>query len=196
MDKLSILMKTILKYKYHIIIFLLVATSGSVLAIGLNKYNERKDEVAKEDIGKVFPMDVSLAKMQFFEFKTEAERTQEVLDGNVLVAYLVPGCEACRREAKLMAENRLNELNGLKIFGIVPGNKKSVEKFVKDHDLNFPILADKNGEIRQKFEISLVPTNLFVQNGVVTSKWYGAPKDVNELLSKMNLKFEKLHVTQ
>ncbi len=43
--------------------------------------------------------------------------------------------------------------NGIKIFGISVDSKEAIQEFIKDHNLNFPLLSDANKVVAKKYGV-------------------------------------------
>ncbi|MBS4211110.1 MULTISPECIES: redoxin domain-containing protein [Neobacillus] len=68
-------------------------------------------------------------------------------------------------------------------------NPESVEQFVKDYGLTFPVLLDENGEIGDVYQAITIPTSYFIDtNGIIHERIVG-PMDkemMTDLINSMN----------
>ncbi len=81
---------------------------------------------------------------------------ESLIKNGVLVLYFypkddTPGCtaEAC----KFRDDYEIFKDNGAEVVGISSDSKESHIEFIKNHNLPFQLLSDKNGKIRKKFAV-------------------------------------------
>lgn len=77
-------------------------------------------------------------------------------DKNPVVIYFypkanTPGCttQACGIRDSF---SKFNE-NNIVVFGISVDSKESIKEFIKDHNLNFPLLSDEKKEVSKAFGV-------------------------------------------
>lgn len=85
-----------------------------------------------------------------YEFSTED------LLGTPVVLYFYPKDDTpgCTKEACSFRDNmeRLQNYD-VSVIGVSPDSVESHQKFIKKHDLNFTLIADKSQEISKKFDV-------------------------------------------
>ncbi|WP_299090718.1 TlpA disulfide reductase family protein [uncultured Metabacillus sp.] len=97
----------------------------------------------------------------------------------VILNFWATWCPPCRSEMPDM-EKIHNEFNEDVVIAAVnltssEKNVETVESFVKELNLSFPVLLDKKGEINKQFEVLSYPTSYIIdEKGVITSKFVGA----------------------
>lgn len=117
------------------------------------------------------------------------EITQDDLVGAPFILYFypkdnTPGCtaEACQFRDLIDAFEEMNFL----VIGVSPDSKASHQKFIKDHDLTFPLLCDEAMDLASKCGVvkdtdsgkkGIVRTTfMFDEDGIVT--WIESPVKV------------------
>jgi peroxiredoxin Q/BCP len=73
-----------------------------------------------------------------------------------VVVYFYPKANTpgCTTEACGIRDDYVKfEENGIKIFGISVDSKEDIQAFIKDHNLNFPLLSDANKEVANKYGV-------------------------------------------
>lgn len=80
----------------------------------------------------------------------------DYIDKNPVVIYFypkanTPGCttQACGIRDSF---NKFNE-NNIIVLGISVDSKESIKEFIKDHNLNFPLLSDENKEVSKAYGV-------------------------------------------
>ncbi|MBD8035890.1 MULTISPECIES: redoxin domain-containing protein [Solibacillus] len=90
-------------------------------------------------------------------------------EGSYILNFWATYCPPCEREmpafeaayATLQAQN-------IELFAVnVEEPTKLVNRYLAQFNLSFPILLDRNGELKEVYEILTLPTTLFVKDGKV-----------------------------
>lgn len=132
----------------------------------------------------------------------QAEFTLQDMQGNahslkdyqgniVLVQFWATYCTPCRKEMPSM--NHLIEKMHDKPFKIVTINmaedKASVEKFLQQVPVDFPVLLDSDGAILSQWKVYAVPANFIVdKQGKIIYTLFGAIDwESDEMVSKLSL---------
>ena len=58
-----------------------------------------------------------------------------------------------------------------------------VKKYVKDNDIKFPIIADRNLDMLRGLKLKFFPTNLTIENGIIKRAYLGVPENKEKLLT-------------
>ncbi|MDE0770590.1 MAG: peroxiredoxin [Salibacteraceae bacterium] len=108
----------------------------------------------------------------------ELTRLEQLLENGPAVLFFYPkdNTSGCTKEACEFRDSyaQFNQLNA-KVVGISNDSQKSHKKFKDRHQLNFPLLTDKNGSLRKKAGIQasffgLIPgrvTFIIGKNGII-----------------------------
>lgn len=125
-------------------------------------------------VNKEFP------KMEFIEVETHRDLSDEVRTGDVMLVYLANGCEPCKKELPMLSQ--IQSKIKVRIFGVMSQSEDVIKNYVKENDLKFPILIDKNGETFRALNLKYTPTNLKLKNGIVQRALIGSPQNEVALL--------------
>jgi len=75
---------------------------------------------------------------------------------NVVVLYFYPkaGTPGCTTQACGIRDDYSKfEENGIKVFGISVDDKESIEDFITDYNLNFPLLSDSDKKVAEAYGV-------------------------------------------
>lgn len=105
----------------------------------------------------------------------------------IVLNFWATWCIPCKREMPLL--QKLHNEGKIIVVGVnLQEDKKTVEKFVKELNLTFPIVLDKDGGIEAMYNVLLKPTTYFIdKNGVIVDKKFGelTEKDIKERTQKL-----------
>ncbi len=122
-----------------------------------------------------------------FELTTlsgEPIRLSELQGKKVILNFWATWCPPCKAEMPHMQNfyEEYAETENVEIVAVnlTSGDREaSVEAFVKDYGLTFPIPMDVEGEVGQKFQAVTIPTSYIIDtNGLIQHKIVG-PMDEN-----------------
>ena len=82
----------------------------------------------------------------------------------VVLNFWASWCDPCKDEAPALvrAQERLEQVGGTVLGVTVDDASPDSQKFVKEHDLNFPSLRDTEGELGEDFGRTGVPETFFI----------------------------------
>lgn len=168
-----------IKLKKHInltvlVTFLFVVILSLFIIIKLKKEDPITLE-AKLFLGKEMPVG------EVLDITTGEDYSEKIKNGKVLLVYLVSGCDACKKEIQLINEANKESNSEIKFFGIMLEKNELVNEYVKKHNINFPILIDKDGKLFEALNIKYFPTNFKLENGVIERASFGSPKNQADL---------------
>lgn len=112
----------------------------------------------------------------------------------VLINFWTSWCRYCKAEMAELIEfyQVIEEDSDFVILSVnVSSEERKIEdayQFVKDNNLPFPVVFDKDGEITALYRIQGYPTNIFIdQSGVIRQKILGGitQKDVQTILEEI-----------
>jgi peroxiredoxin len=106
----------------------------------------------------------------------------QINEKNFFVVYLTSGCRACSDELNLLSELYVNS-PGLKIFGIMSEDESVVKNYVRDNNIKFPVIRDRNLDMLRDLKLEFFPTNLMIENGIIKRAYIGVPENKEELLA-------------
>lgn len=124
----------------------------------------------EETMGKAAPLfelkDLSDRKVSLSEFKGKV----------VLINFWATWCIPCREEMPSLNKlfNRFKE-RGLTVLGIsINSSKRSIQGFLKEVPLSFPILLDSNGKVSRDYKVFAYPTTILIdREGRLREKFIG-----------------------
>ena len=128
-----------------------------------------------------------LPQAPLIELKSGEDYFEKVKDNDVLLIFSITGCGACEKEMQVVTENAADIKSGVKIYGVMFEDKKTVEQYVQAHNINFPILLDKDGKLRKELRLKYFPANFKLKNGTIKQAWFGVESDKGEFLKRTNL---------
>ena len=114
---------------------------------------DKKEMMKKPDSLKVGMMapDFTLPDASGKEFTLSSYR-----DKSPVIVYFYPKANTpgCTTEACGIRDDYSQfEQNGIKVFGISVDSKEAIRQFIKDHNLNFPLLSDANKVVTKKYGV-------------------------------------------
>lgn len=107
---------------------------------------------------------------------------RQINEENFFLVYLTSGCGACSDELALLSELSVNS-PGLKIFGVMGEDEAVVKKYMRDNNIRFPVISDRNLDMLRDLELEFFPTNLAIENGIIKRAYLGVPESKEKLLS-------------
>jgi thiol-disulfide isomerase/thioredoxin len=106
----------------------------------------------------------------------------QINEDNFFVVYLTSSCGHCSDEADLLSELNASSPQ-LRIFGVMAENEPLIKEYVLDHQIKFPVLADRNLDMLRDLKLEFFPTNLKIEKGVIKRAYLGVPENKEKLLT-------------
>lgn len=128
---------------------------------------------------KVSAQDVSLQNL--------AGEVQTIKKGNVILNFWATYCPPCEREMPALNAAYHDLSDSVQLYAVnVEEPTRIVNQYIKNKQLDFPILLDRTGELKDAYTITTLPTTLFVKNGEVvhTVKGEITEAEIKELTKK------------
>lgn len=94
----------------------------------------------------------------------------------VLLMFWATWCSPCRKEMPLVqAAFAKYQAHGFAVIAVNVGDDaEDANKFLKQFDLKFPVILDKNGNTAERFQVVGLPTNYFIDSaGVIRAEILG-----------------------
>lgn len=110
----------------------------------------------------------------------------------VLLNFWATWCGPCRMEMPYIQEvhNRWSE-QGLVVLAVNIGESlTTVEGFIQDYSLSFPVLLDLEGNVAERYNIRGIPATYFIDSGgVIRDIQIGAFRSVAEIENILSMIF-------
>jgi thiol-disulfide isomerase/thioredoxin len=124
---------------------------------------------------------LSKLKLKSFEDKTDLDFSK-IKTPIIILNFWASWCRPCLEEFPSLVEMKKKfTKDELLVVAVNSDDTKQVmniKKTIKKYNLNFPIVADKTGEIINKFLVSAIPVSIIYHKGKVVEVSQGA-KDFN-----------------
>jgi thiol-disulfide isomerase/thioredoxin len=100
-------------------------------------------------------------------------------DGKPLaINFWASWCEPCKEEMPELVRLNKKYGNNVQLYGINLTSRdrmKDVKAFIKEFNVNYPILLDKSGQVEKDYKVLAVPTTYFISSeGVIVDKIIGS----------------------
>ena len=133
----------------------------------------RKDDPLKTEINRL--VELKLPEAVLLDSTTGKDIYHEIIQGEVVLVYLVSTCDACKNELPMLS--KFSAEQNVKLFGVMSENEDSIKRFIRENNINFPILIDKNGGVLSKMDLKYFPSNFKLENGTVKKVILGVPEN-------------------
>lgn len=162
-----------------VILFVLTAAVGYTLYANLTK-----EQVQKVEIGKLAPdfvlVDMNGEKHQLSDYRGEG----------VFLNFWATWCKPCEREMPYIDNAyQYYKDKGVKVLTINVGESDvSVNNFIERHNLSFPVMIDKDGQVQTVYGINPLPiTFLIDKNGILVRSHTGelTQEKVNQFMEEI-----------
>ena len=156
--------------KYSFIIIPICILMTYLLSHTLFRFNNTTAKIASAQ-KKEFAHYESLLKSVVLKDTSGHKFSQkELSSGVVILNFWASWCTPCLEEFPSLVELVKSHSKVLKVIGINTDEENqlvNIRKKVKEFKLNFPIVADVNSQLLEKFLISAIPISIVFKNGKV-----------------------------
>jgi peroxiredoxin len=140
-------------------------------AVGFSLYaNFTKDNIQKVEIGKKAP------DFELVDLEGEKHRLSDYEGQGVFLNFWGTFCKPCEKEFPYI-DNQYKQFkdNGVQVLAVDVGETElAVNKFVERHNLTFPVVIDKAGDVQTAYGINPLPiTFLIDKDGTVVKSHTG-----------------------
>lgn len=179
-------------------LLLLSVTAGllisALLAVFLLKTSAQKSSAQKQPDARpraVLPeaktMDKPLPVARLADLEGRDVSPDELRRGRYLLVFMTAGCSPCVEEAGSISRLLQSGSSPLHVVGVGVENAGRVADFVRENDIKFPVILDKNAELREALDVRIFPSKYLVEDGVVKKAWYGTAADEAVLRGQLAL---------
>ena len=139
-------------------------------------------------------------KIPGISLRDEQGRTVNIKEGSPakqLLLFITPKCPACRMElSNLQYISKEFSQEKIKIFVISEASEEETKRFLKTYAVNFPVLMDPGGSLRNIFKFKRTPAFFLIdENDTIKYARIGYKKlAFDEMLIKEFLKSSKIPI--
>ena len=127
-----------------------------------------------------------LPQTPLIELESGDDYSERVKGSDVLLVYLMRGCDACEKELRVIADGAAAINPEVKIYGVMAEDRETAVRYVQSHNITFPILLDKNGKLFKELGLKYFPTNFKLSGGTIKEAWFGFPNEGEDFLKMLN----------
>jgi peroxiredoxin len=172
------------KYKWHLIVFPILIALGVFSAVAVKNLNNIS-EIPPGNVGQVIFDNKHLPEIELFDFKNKKNLSSELQKGKILLIYISTDCNSCKKESEIIAQNNLAENLNIRVIGVSKDDESLVDEFIQKNKLNFPIVFDKLGKLREELGVTVFPANFVINDGIIEKHWLGASENFSEVSDKL-----------
>ena len=97
-----------------------------------------------------------------------AGEVQTIKKGNVILNFWATYCPPCEREMPALNAAYHDLSDSVQLYAVnVEEPTRIVNQYIKNKAVDFPVLLDRTGELKDAYQITMLPTTLFIKNGDV-----------------------------
>jgi peroxiredoxin len=111
----------------------------------------------------------------------------ELRRGRVLLVFLTTNCDACLKEVEVISHLQHDVPPGFRVYGIGIERPAQINAFVKEFDLQFPMLIDVGSQLAKSLDVHYFPSKYLVEDGVITKVWRGKTQDEADLRHQLGI---------
>lgn len=167
-----------MKYK-RVSIFTVILVCFAATIIGASAFWYNKEDKLTSETKLLIGQEMDIGK---FEKNTFQDPQKSInLNNKVWAIYLLSTCEACKHQLQFAEQLSKNPASQIEIVGIMAEEESVIKTFVKEHDIKFPILIDKDRNFARSIKLKYFPSNFIVNQGKIEKVIFGSPQDKTKL---------------
>lgn len=175
--------------KYSSPLIIIAAVAASVLTfMFFGPWKQAAERERKLAAHEASYKEKPLPRAPLIELQSGDDYSERARHGDVLLIYLMEGCDACQKELQTLAENGPEIDPGVRVYGVMFQDRESVGRYVQKYNINFPILLDEGGELRRALGVKYFPTNFKLSGGTIKEAWLGFPNAKEDFLRMVNVR--------
>jgi thiol-disulfide isomerase/thioredoxin len=124
----------------------------------------------------------SLPKGKMINLQTNQDDYEKLKKGKVLLVFLTRGCDACKKEIPNIAQALPSLVPKMDVYGVYLEERSIVDRFVRENQIEFPILLDSGGRMFAGLGITLIPAKVLIEDGTITKTWFGSSPSKSALI--------------
>lgn len=148
---------------------------------------------------------VGYAKMYEMEAKPIKDFQLSTIDGKeirlsqlkgkpIILNFFTTWCPSCKEEMPALRKFYQNHSSDVHFFAVnytayEVGKIDKIKEYVKENNMNFPVLLDESGEVGKLYEVLTLPTTFFLDSqGNIVKKHIGplSYEEIEQIISGIN----------
>ena len=127
---------------------------------------------------------------QDIQLQNLAGEVQTIKRGKVILNFWATYCPPCEREMPALNAAFHNLSDSVQLYAInVEEPTRIVNQYMKNKEVQFPVLLDRTGDLKDAYNITTLPTTLFLKDGEVVHTVQGEITE-NEIYELASTYFE------
>lgn len=131
---------------------------------------------AKEPAASAKAIGKPLPPARFVDSSDQALDDQTIRNGRVILVFVTPDCDACKREAQFL-KTVVDQRQDVRFYGVISYGEKKSSLLAAQDVFPFKVFFDENGQLASALGINRVPIKIFLENGTIRKAWGGATTD-------------------
>lgn len=114
--------------------------------------------------------------------RTKEDDFEKLRKGKVLLVFLTLGCGACKKEIPNVSDALPFLDHRISIYAVYVEEQNNVERFIQESQISFPVLLDVGGRVFAGLHVTLIPTKVLMEDGIITKIWFGSSPNKSTLI--------------
>jgi peroxiredoxin len=137
--------------------------------------------------GAVYFSDKPLPQVVLIDVETNKDYYEELKKGKVLAIFLTTNCNACKKDVGLISALDSQIDSNLKIYGVAVESEEKIKAYIKQNNIEFPVVIDKQGQLLKNLSVKYFPTKYLIENGIIVKTVVGSSRDKDKFLQDFGL---------